>query len=81
MRELIADKFMDVLLEASNGDAVPSSLAKTILYYWQRDQLASNAGLTTVMKAVMEADPAKAIAIIDELGLTELKLAISPGED
>jgi hypothetical protein len=81
MRKLLSEKFMDVLLEAQDADAVPSSVAKTILYYWQRDQLASEAGLNTVLKAVIEADPVKAVAIIDDLGLSELKLAISPTEE
>jgi hypothetical protein len=48
------------------------------LYYWQRDQLASEAGLTTLFKTVFEADLEKAIAIIDDFGLEEIKLAISP---
>jgi hypothetical protein len=78
MRQPISEKFMDILLEANVTDAVPSSVAKTILYYWQRDQLASEAGLTTLFKTVFEADLEKAIAIIDDFGLEEIKLAISP---
>ena len=78
MRESLSEKFMDLLLEAKEADAVPSSVAKTILYYWQRDQLASEAGLTTLFKTVVEADPEKALGIIDDFGLEEIKLAISP---
>ena len=78
MRQPLSEKFMDILLEANVTDAVPSSVAKTILYYWQRDQLASEAGLTTLFKTVFEADLEKAIAIIDDFGLEEIKLAISP---
>jgi hypothetical protein len=78
MRQPLSEKFMDILLEAKVTDAVPSSVAKTILYYWQRDQLASEAGLTTLFKTVFEADLEKAIAVIDDFGLEEIKLAISP---
>ena len=70
-------KFMDILLEAKESDAVHSSVAKTILYYWQRDQLASEAGLMTLFMAVVEADPERAIEVIDDFGLEEIKLAFS----
>jgi len=39
MRELLAERLVDVMLEAKDGSRVPSSLAKTILFYWQREQL------------------------------------------
>jgi len=70
-------KFMDILLEAKETDAIPSSVAKTILYYWQRDQLASEAGLITLFKTVVEANPERALGVIDDFGLEEIKLAIS----
>jgi hypothetical protein len=77
MREQLSERLMDVLLEAEEGDSVPSSLAKTILYYWQRNQLASEAGLMAVLKAVNEADTIKAARVMDEFGLEEIKLALS----
>ena len=79
MREGLSENLMDILLEAKGGD-VPTSLAKTILYYWQRDQLASEAGLTNLLRAVTEADPIKTAAVLDDFGLEEIKLAISPAE-
>ena len=36
MRELLAERLIDVMLEAKDGSRVPSSLAKTILFYWFR---------------------------------------------
>ena len=78
MRKPLSEKFMDILLEANITDAVPSSVAKTILYYWQRDQLDSEAGLTLLFKTVFEADLEKAIKVIDDFGLEEIKLAINP---
>ncbi|UCH57861.1 MAG: hypothetical protein JSV18_02865 [Candidatus Bathyarchaeota archaeon] len=81
MREVLSNKLMDVLLEAKAGDAVPSSVAKTLLYYWQRDQLASEAGLTALLRAVVEADPVRSAAVIGDFGLEEIKLAISLKEE
>ena len=80
MRKGLSENLMDILLEAKDGGDVPTSLAKTILYYWQRDQLASEAGLTNLLRAVAEADPIKTAAVLDDFGLEEIKLAISPAE-
>ena len=75
MRELLAERLIDVMLEAKDGSRVPSSLAKTILFYWQREQLASEAGLTNLLEAVSYADPDRAFTVMEGLGLEELKLA------
>ena len=78
MRELLAERLIDVMLEAKDGSRVPSSLAKTILFYWQREQLASEAGLTNLLEAVSYADPDSAFTVMEGLGLEELKLAFRP---
>jgi hypothetical protein len=80
MREGLSENLMDILLEAKDGGNIPSSVAKMILYYWQRDQLASEAGLTSLLRALVEADPMKTAAVLDDFGLDEIKLAISPAE-
>ncbi len=77
LRGVLAEKLIDVMLEAKEGNRVPSSLAKTILFYWQRDQLSSEAGLINLLQAVAYADPAKAATVIDNLGLKDLKLAFT----
>jgi len=76
MREMVAERFIDVLLDSDSADAVSPTLAKTILHYWQRDQLASEAGLINLTKAVMAAEPKRAAAILDDLGLEKTKLAL-----
>lgn len=77
LRGVLAEKLIDVMLEAKDGSRVPSSLAKTILFYWQRDQLSSEAGLINLLQAVAYADPASAASVIDDFGLKELKLAFT----
>ena len=80
MYEMLSEKLLDALLEAKDGDKVPSSLAKTILYYAQRDQLASDAGLINLLKALALADQEKADAILDDFGLEDVKLALRSAE-
>jgi hypothetical protein len=80
MYEMLSERFLDALLEAKEGGNVPSSLAKTILYYAQRERLASDAGLISLLSALVLADPERAVAILDELGLEEVKLTLSSVE-
>jgi len=69
LKRVISDKLIDVMLEAKDGSKEPSSLAKTILSYWQRDQLASEAGLINLLQAVEYANPLKAASVLDDFGL------------
>lgn len=80
MYEMLSEKLLDALLEAKGGDKVPSSLAKTILYYAQRDRLASDAGLINLLKALVLADPESAATVLDEFGLEDVKLALRSAE-
>jgi len=68
-RNVLSVKLTDVLLEAKEGAAVPSSLAKKILYKWQGDQLASDEGLKYLLKAAMKADEERSKAILEEMDL------------
>ena len=68
-RNDLSEKLTDVILEAKEGAAVPSSLAKKILYGWRGDQLASEKGLKYLLKAAMKADEERSKAILDEMGL------------
>ncbi len=74
----LSEKLMDVLLEVEDGSRVPSSLAKIILHYMQRDQLSSEAGLINLLKATVEADPVKTGGVLEEFDLKEIKIALMP---
>jgi len=71
-----SDKLVDLVLNSANGERMPSDLAKTILFYWQRDQLATEIGLQRLMEAAMILEPEKTIGVIDELGLHELVIML-----
>ncbi len=78
MRGPLSENLIDILLEGDENIGVPPSLAKTILHYWQRDQLDSEAGLTNLLRATFEADPDKTLKVIDNFDLKELRLTLQP---
>ena len=78
MRGPLSENLIDILLEGKENIVVPPSLAKTILHYWQRDQLDSEAGLTNLLKATFEADPETTLKVIDNFDLKELRIALQP---
>jgi len=70
--DVVSEKLVDITLKSSNAGKMPSALAKTILYYWQRDQLATEVGLQRLLEASMILEPEKAISLMEELGLPEI---------
>lgn len=70
--EATSERLIDVVLNSPNASKMPSGLAKTILYYWQRDQLATEVGLQRLLEASMIVDSEKTIDILKELKLQEL---------
>jgi len=64
-----SEKLIDLVLNSPNASKMPSDLAKTILYYWQRDQLVTEVGLQRILEASMILEPEKTITLMEELGL------------
>jgi len=69
---IASEKLIDLVLNSSNASKMPSDLAKTILYYWQRDQLATEVGVQRALEASMILEPEKTISLMEELGLPEI---------
>jgi hypothetical protein len=67
-----SERLIDIILTSSNADKMPSTLAKTILFYWQRDQLATEIGLERLLEASMTLEPDKTFTTLEELGLPEV---------
>jgi hypothetical protein len=67
-----SEKLIDIVLNSPNASKMPSDLAKTILYYWQRDQLATEVGLQRVLEASMILEPEKTVNLMEELGLSKI---------
>ena len=78
MRGPLSENLIDIILEGDENLSIPPSLAKTILHYWQRDQLDSEAGLTNLLQATFETDPENTLRVIDAFDLKELRVALQP---
>lgn len=73
---IASEKLVDIALNSGNADKMPSDLAKTILYYWQRDQLATEIGLQRLLEAAMLLEPEKTVMTMEELGLPEIVMLL-----
>ena len=73
---ILSEELVDITLNSSNAGKLPSDLAKTILYYWQRDQLATEVGLQRLLEAAMLLEPEKTIELMDSLGMPELVIML-----
>ncbi|MEM2964312.1 MAG: hypothetical protein QXE22_02525 [Candidatus Bathyarchaeia archaeon] len=71
LRATLADKLIDLILNSPRGDQLPSDLAKTILFYWQRDQLPTETGLQRLLEASMIVSPSDTLKLFEDLGLSE----------
>ena len=72
-RELFIEKIVDAILSSDKTQSLPGELSKTILFYWQRDQLASDAGIEKLLEAAVLLEPELAITTLkEELGLEEV---------
>jgi len=70
--DVASEKLIDIILNSPNAGKMPSDLAKTILYYWQRDQLATEVGLQRLLEASTLLEPQKTVSLMEELGLSEI---------
>lgn len=77
MYKRLSERLVDALLESREGEKLPSSLAKSILFHWQRDTLESEDGIAVLLEALNKLEPSKASSILSEFGLKELAERIS----
>lgn len=76
LRETVADGLIDLILSSPKGAKLPSDLAKTILFYWQRDQLSSEVGLQRLLEAATILDVDKTVEVLEKAGLSEVAVAL-----
>ncbi|MBD3206332.1 hypothetical protein GF319_08310 [Candidatus Bathyarchaeota archaeon] len=74
----MSENLIDMLLESGEETPIPPSLAKIILHYMQRDQLDSQAGLSSLLRASYEAAPDKTLEIIEKYNLEEILVTLRP---
>ena len=69
-------KLIEIVLGTEKTDKIPTALAKSILYLWQRDQLENEVGIKKLLEATTYVEPEKTIALFREIGLQEVAVAL-----
>jgi hypothetical protein len=73
---IVSKRLIEIVLETEKTDSIPTSLAKSILYLWQRDQLENEVGIEKLLEAAMLVEPDKTVAFFQEVGLQELVITL-----
>jgi len=72
----LSDKLIKVILDSEDKDAVSTEMTKKIIYLWRQDQLATPAGLETLIQAASSVDVDVTAKILDDLGLQQIAVAV-----
>jgi hypothetical protein len=72
----LSKKLVTIVLESRDKNAVPTELAKKIIYLWRQDQLASKTGIEALLSGSLKVDAEATYRLLDELGLYELALTL-----
>lgn len=72
----LSKKLVGVVLGTQDKDAIPTELAKKIIYLWRQDQLATPTGLMALLESAAMIDVEVSCSILDELGLQEVTIAL-----
>jgi len=78
-RSSLSTQLVDILLNAKGGEKLPSNLAKTFLYLWQKDKLEEDEGMEVLLKAALTLDTEATIKQLKESNLGEVADAIQKG--
>lgn len=70
--EDLSKKLVGLVLGTQDKDAVPTDLAKKIIYLWRQDQLASPTGLVALLDAAVMVNSEVTYSALNELGLQEV---------
>jgi len=72
----LSKKLIGVVLGTQDKDAIPTELAKKIIYLWRQDQLATPTGLMALLEGAEMVDAEASYSILDELGLKEVSITL-----
>ncbi len=67
-RKETSETLIDIVLNSPDASRMPSSLAKIILYHWQRGQLATAAGLPLLLEASIKVNLNGTFEALEALG-------------
>ena len=69
---VVSKRLVEIVLGTKKTERLPTSLAKSILYLWQRDQLENEVGIGKLLEAAMFVEPEKTISFFEEIGVQEI---------
>jgi hypothetical protein len=72
-REATSKKLLDIILKSKRTNTISSSLAKTILYDWQKNLLNTEDGVKHLLEAALNMEPEKTLQHFEKMGLNEAK--------
>jgi len=75
-RSALSTQLVDILLNAKGGDKLPSSLAKSFLYLWQKNRLEEDDGMKILLEASLALDVEATIKQLKESNLNDVANAI-----
>jgi len=73
---IVSKGLVDIILGTDKTDRIPTALAKSILYLWQRDHLENEVGIKKLLEAATLIEPEKTVAFFREVGLQEIVVAL-----
>ncbi len=72
----LSKKLIAIVLGSKDKNAVPTELAKKIIYLWRQEQLASKTGVTALLEGSIKVDAEATFQLLDELGLQEVSVIL-----
>ena len=75
-RQALLEKLVDFVLATKNDEKMPSTLARSLLHFWQQDRLMSKQGLAVLLEAGVRLEPEKTLSALSELNLKDLEVKI-----
>ncbi len=72
----LSKKLIEIVLDTKDKNAIPTELAKKIIYLWRQDQLATKTGIEALIEGAIKVDSSMTVQLLDELGLQEVSIAL-----
>ena len=72
----LSKKLIEIVLDTKDKNAIPTELAKKIIYLWRQDQLATKTGIEALIEGAIKVDSSMTFQLLDELGLQEVSIAL-----
>jgi len=76
----LSKKLIEIVLDTKDKNAIPTELAKKIIYLWRQDQLATKTGIEALIEGAIKVDSSMTFQLLDELGLQEVSIALKAFE-